>query len=68
MKLINSRGRVLLEVTSATASDEYGIIYRYKGDNCGGYTTEYELMKTIKCIQSDAPSARLVGVLPTVQP
>lgn len=70
MKLVNSRGRVLLEVTGATAKgiDAGGFVdttYQYTGDGCGGNATLVGLHNTIKAICMDAPSAKLVGMLPT---
>ena len=69
MKLVNSRGRVLLEVVSAHAAgiDEHGFIattYQYRGDGCGGNVDLVGLHRTINCIRLDCPSAKLVGLLP----
>lgn len=69
MKLINSRGRTLLEVTSATAFfDNTGtldrVLYTYTGDGCGGYVDIVGLHRTIEAIKLDAPSAKLIGLLP----
>jgi hypothetical protein len=68
MKVINSRGRVLLEVTGASHSEKYGVLYTYRGDGCGGNVTEAGLKLTIATIKLDAPSAKVIGALPTVQP
>jgi hypothetical protein len=69
MKLVNSRGRVLLEVTAAHATgiDERGFIgvtYSYDGDGRGGNVTLVQLGRTIEAIIADNPSAKLVGYLP----
>ena len=69
MRLINSRGRVLLEVTSCVRyvrpdGSELNTLYSYTGDGCGGNTTLAGLHQTIKAIQCDAPSAKLTGLLP----
>ena len=69
MKLINSRGRVLLEVTGAHAQGMdarglYGVTYIYIGDGCGGNVPLEQLHKTIEFIKMDAPSSKLVGLLP----
>lgn len=66
MKLINARGRVLLEVTSAAWTDEVGsaVMYSYRGDGVGGCNFIEGVHRLIECIKSDAPSAKLVGTLP----
>ena len=72
MKIVNSRGRVLLEVTRAVAIDIAGktwpgdIFYCYSGDGLGGYGPLAQLHRTIQAIKTDNPSARIVGVLPQV--
>lgn len=67
-KLVNSRGRTLLEVTSASMVEYQGapcVFYSYKGDGCGGYGPIDSLNAMVRTIQADAPSARIVGQLPT---
>jgi hypothetical protein len=73
MKLVNSRGRVLLHVTSADAdlvpAPNGGLmfantLYTYKGEGMGGYTDLVNLHRTIACVTSDNPSAKLEGLLP----
>ena len=69
MKLINSRGRTLLEVYSASAKgiDDRGLydtVYNYQGPGIGGTVDIVGLHATIKHIRMDSPSAKLVGGLP----
>ena len=69
MKLINSKGRVLLEVYAAHAKGLdacgfYGVTYQYRGPGCGGNVDLAGLHDTIKHVQMDAPSAKLSGFLP----
>lgn len=69
MKLINSRGRIILEVTDATAQGVdarglYGVMYSYTGPGIGGYTDIVGLQRKIECCKLDEPSGRVVGLLP----
>ena len=69
MKLINSRGRTILEVTGATAQgvDErglYGVMYSYTGPGIGGYVDIVGLHRKIEVCKSDEPSGKLIGLLP----
>lgn len=69
MIVVNSKGRELLKVTSATAEgmDKGGFIntmYSYTGSNCGGYTDLTGLQRTIDAIKIDHPSAKVEGFLP----
>lgn len=70
MKLINSKGRVLLEVYAATAygldanGALCGVMYQYRGPGIGGNVSIVNLNNTIETIKLDAPSARLSGFLP----
>lgn len=66
MKVINSRGRVLLEVTNATAHSVPldRVLYSYRGEGCGGYVDLCGLHHAIETIKADAPSARVIGELP----
>ena len=69
MRLINSRGRVILEVTSASAEgiDErgfYGVLYSYTSPGIGGRVDLVGLQRKIECYKSDEPSGHLVGKLP----
>ena len=63
MKVINSRGRVLLEVLKAVDCP-HAILYRYAGDGCGGYVDAVQLAQTIHYIQMDNPSAKVIGTWP----
>ena len=70
MKLVNSRGRVLLEVYGATAIDIDSkgfldpVMYQYRGEQCGGNVRIEGLHATIEAIKADNPSAKLIGLLP----
>ncbi len=73
MKLVNSKGKVLLEVVSATATigkNTYGepcfdnVTYLYKGDGIGGNACLVNLHNTIQTIKLDCPSAKVIGFLP----
>jgi hypothetical protein len=68
MKVINSRGRVLLEVRDARTLPDGRVFYSWRGDGCGGYGPREHLERTIATIKADAPSARVIGTLPAVQP
>ena len=73
MKLINSRGRVILEVTDATAAGVdsrgfYGVLYSYTGPGIGGCVDIVGLQRKIECCKLDEPSGRVVGTLPQVRP
>lgn len=68
-QVVNSRGRVLLQVTGADCAgvDEHGcidILYTYKGDGIGGYTDIVNLGRTVQTIIMDSPSAHVIGSLP----
>ena len=63
MKLINSRGRILLEVESCRIVNG-NPIYIYSGPGCGGCVDRKGLDATVAHIQMDAPSAKRVGALP----
>jgi hypothetical protein len=63
MKVINSRGRVLLEVTKAVDCN-HAILYAYRGDGRGGYVDAVQLAHTINYIKMDHPSAKVIGELP----
>ena len=63
MKLINSRGRVLLEVEKARVVND-SVIYIYSGPGCGGCVDKQGLDETIRYIKLDNPSAKTVGFLP----
>lgn len=69
MQLINNRGRVILEVTDATAQgvDErglYGVLYSYTGPGIGGRVDILGLHRKIQCCKLDEPSGKIVGTLP----
>jgi hypothetical protein len=69
MKLINSRGRTILEVYDATAqgvagSGLFGILYSYRGPGIGGNVDIIGLQRKIECCRMDEPSGRIVGELP----
>lgn len=69
MKVVNSRGRVLLEVTKAETIPATGeTFYSYSGDSCGGYGPRSQLDQMIATIKSDAPSAKVIGTLPCPSP
>ena len=63
MKMINSKGRVLMQVTRAD-SVAGRTLYTYTGDGIGGYTDWDGLQRTIATVKADAPSARVVGTVP----
>lgn len=71
MKIVNSRGRVLLSVTKA---DAHGIrpdgaltnvLYTYSGESCGGYALIQNLRQVIRFIFENNKSAKAIGLLPT---
>ena len=69
MKVINRRGRVLLEVTGATAEGVdskglFGVLYHYQGVGCGGSVPLEHLHKRIEFTIANHPSGKVVGVLP----
>ncbi len=69
MKLVNSRGRVILEVTKAELNPNprpggAAILYTYTGGGMGGYTDLPNLLRKIEYVKLDHPSAREVGELP----
>lgn len=69
MRVVNSRGRVLLEVTGcmATGIDAHGIIgamYQYTGPGMGGNVDLAGLHETIGYIKADHPSVKVEGFLP----
>lgn len=73
MKVVNRRGRVLLEVTRADVVNRHldlngrtvaDLVYTYKGPGIGGYGPLLQLHRTIHTIQADCPSAKVVGLLP----
>lgn len=64
MKVVNSRGRVLLEVTGIFETQNGETMYRYAGDGMGGIVPLEGLKRTIECVRLDAPSAKIVGELP----
>ena len=64
MKVLNSRGRVLLEVTGAYVGPHGVTTYMYRGDGCGGCVTRDQLEQTIHFIKLDQPSAKVSGQLP----
>jgi hypothetical protein len=69
MKLVNSRGRVILEVTGATAAGIdsrglYGVLYSYTGPGIGGLQDLAGLQRKIEVCKMDEPSGRIVGTLP----
>jgi hypothetical protein len=71
MKVINSKGRVLLEVTGAVSSgfakDGSGfenVTYSYRGPGMGGNVDIVGLHRTIECVKLDNPSAKIEGLLP----
>ena len=69
MKLVNSRGRIILEVYAATAAgiDDrgfYGVLYSYRGPGIGGRVDIVGLQRKIECCKLDEPSGRIVGLLP----
>ncbi len=75
MTIVNSRGRVLLEVYAAEAVNPtqglYGrtvaeVFYSYRGPGIGGYGPLMQLDRTIKTIIADSPSAKRIGLLPQV--
>lgn len=75
MKLINSRGRLLLEVYAAeVVNPTQGldgrivaeVFYSYRGPGIGGYGPLMQLDNTIRSIIADNPSAKRVGLLPQV--
>lgn len=73
MQVINSKGVVLLEVYSASATlgwNTFGercfnkVTYQYKGPGIGGNVDLVGLHNTIKTIQLDSPSCKIIGFLP----
>lgn len=75
MKLVNSKGRLLLEVYSAEVVNPttglYGrtvaeVFYSYRGPGIGGYGPLMQLDRTIRTVIADYPSAKRVGLLPQV--
>ena len=69
MKLINSRGRVILEVISATAQgiDKrgfYGVLYARKTRTAMRLVSLCNLNQAIDYAKSNNPGAKLVGFLP----
>lgn len=69
MKLINSRGRIILEVTGATAQGVdanglYGVLYSYTGPGIGGCVDIVGLHRKIEICKLDEPSGRIIGELP----
>ena len=65
MRLVNSRGRVLLQVVGASRQGINGrTIYVYRGDGCGGHVNLETLHQTAAAITTDSPSAHWVGYLP----
>lgn len=70
MKLVNSKGRVLLEVCGATADGLdangalFGVMYQYRGHGISGNVSIVSLNATIEAIKLDNPSAKLSGLLP----
>lgn len=67
MKVINSKKRVLLEVTQAHAvTDQKGIatiFYSYKGE-ISGYGPAEQVQRAFQTIKLDSPSATIEGTLP----
>jgi hypothetical protein len=69
MKLINSKGRTLLEVTDARVVDYQGkptVFYSYRGE-ISGYGPLASLHGVIGAILADNPSGRSIGFLPRPQ-
>lgn len=70
LQVINSRGRLLLEVYRADVvpADAYmnagAIHYSYRGDGCGGCGPREAIERTIAIVKSDAPSAKVIGEWP----
>ena len=65
MKLINSRGRVLLDVYAAEMVGDT-ILYLYADRTCGGCTDAIGIARNIRAVHRDNPGAREVGALPTI--
>ena len=67
MKIINSKGRTLLEVTGAyPIIDNKGIadvFYSYSGE-ISGYGPAAQIQRAFETIKADSPSAHVVGTLP----
>lgn len=61
IKVLNSRGRILLEVTEVVEDATHGRLYTFKGEGCGGLLPRSGLESLIACIKLDAPSAHVVG-------
>ena len=68
MKIINSRGRVLLEVHSAIVivrdSGLFDIVYQYRGPGIGGTAGRMVLHEKMESIKEKNASAKTVGFLP----
>lgn len=70
MKIVNSRGRVLLTVTACRRyvhrdGSEARTVYDYSGPGMGGCNVDLtSLHRTIAALKLDCPSARAVGLLP----
>lgn len=71
MQVINSRGRVLLEVYAGDfdgfMEDGTGVkdeMYSYRGPGMGGYGPLTQVHRAIQTIKADHPSAKVVGLLP----
>jgi len=63
MKLVNSRGRVLLEVYDARTIGA-DVFYSWHGPGLGGYGPLVQLHRAIETVKADAPSTRVIGLLP----
>jgi len=64
MKLVNSRGRVLLEVHDARFVAAGIVFYSWRGPGLGGYGPLESLQRIVEVVKLDAPSAKVIGLLP----
>lgn len=68
LRVINSRGRVLLEVYDVRTVNYRGgnvPFYSCRGDGCGGYGPAESVASMVATMLADAPSGRVVGELPS---
>lgn len=63
MKVINARGRTLLEVTAAQFY-QGRVTYSYRGDGFGGTTYAEGIQAQVNIIKGYSKSAKVVGTLP----